>query len=487
MDVLSKIKSDGSTWVPYKGLTDTPGMENLKFDGYATIGKIGDIESRVAENIMKFLKTTTLNYKVDESKIDSYIDEFERAANEGRKLHQKQRDAVKMVLGNPVSILTGGPGTGKTTVLSAIAYCLRKVKPGIKIVYTAPTGKAAARISESTGENATTLHKKLHLGYEVASPEIYWNDCIFVDESSMIDLSLADNLFRACTPGCQIVLVGDPDQLPSVGIGTILRDLIRSEVIPCTMLTKTFRQDNSSVLFQNIQKVREGKSDFEEGSDFCNVVIDDNANINDIAKKVEEMYLDRVNKFGVENVCMLIPYRRLNKNVLTSEMLNMLVRDKVNPKAEGVEHSVPRGDMNYNRRFCVDDLVMQLQNRPECANGEVGKIITVDIAQGSIVVKYNDIEVMYKHEELEQIDLAYAMSVHKSQGSEYKSVIMVFMNHHKAMLNKNLVYTGITRAKKECLLIYQKEAMNAAVKVAADVNRFSMLDRKIQQLNYKYF
>ena len=226
------------------------------------------------------------------------------------KLHEHQVDGVIMVVNNNFSVLTGGPGTGKTTVLSAITYVLRKLNDKVKIVFTAPTGKAARRISESTGENASTLHKKLGIGYQETEGEPFYEDVLFIDESSMNDTSLTATLSKAMMNGRKIVFIGDVNQLPSVGNGAVLRDLIASNVVPVTMLTHTFRQDNSSCLYANICNVREGKPVFKDGKDFHPMLLDENCTEQEAMKTLQNIYAKEIEKYGKENVVVLLPYRK---------------------------------------------------------------------------------------------------------------------------------------------------------------------------------
>lgn len=466
MSVLEILESTGSVWIPDENFNED---SLLRYEGYVTTEAVGDAESRIAENIYR-LCHGYIDSVVEDETIDAFIREFEATKNEGRTLHENQANAVKMVLNSHLSVLTGGPGTGKTTVLSAIAFSLRKISPQVRIVYTAPTGKAARRISESTGENASTLHSKLGLGYE-NQPEPFFEDVLFIDESSMLDLQLADNLFASIQNGRKVVLVGDVDQLPSVGIGAVLRDIIKSGCVPVTRLTHTFRQDNSSTLFANIQNIREGNPNMVEGSDFHPVKIANSTSRNDVAKMLRECYLDAVEKHGIDNVVLLLPFRQSKKHI-SSDVLNPFIQTKVNKQPQGFAY----GDLF----FCVNDLVMQLENREECANGDVGKVVKV--SSEGIVVEYATATVFYQKQDMEQITLAYSMTIHKSQGSEYKHVIMCVLDEHEQMLNRNLIYTGVTRAKKECTVVYHESAYKKAIATIANDARFSMLAEKIRSL-----
>ena len=478
MTVLESLKSTGSVWLPddeFKDTVDLRAKNLLHYKGFTTLDKIGDMESQVAENILR-LKNLNKTWRINEEIIDAYIDEFEQNENNGRSLDYKQRAGVKMAVVNFISILTGGPGTGKTTVLSCMAYVLRKIDNDIRIVYTAPTGKAANRIKESTGENATTLHKKLGLGGKDVEPEEFWEDVLIIDEFSMTDLWLANALFKALPLGKKIVMVGDVNQLPSVGIGAVLRDMIASNVLPCTKLTKTFRQDDSSTLFTNIQNIRNGIVKLIKGNDFHYFKIPTDTPRNKIAQALLKTYLRCVKKYGVDNVCLLVPYRRNIGNTISSDYMSPIIQKVVNTHNGGCTYS--------NLLFKKDDLVMQLVNRAECANGDVGKVI--EASSNEITVLFTDTKVSYKGKDLEQLALAYSMTIHKAQGSEYMAVIMCILDSHKKMLNRNVLYTGITRAKKECYLFYQEDALETAITTIADEVRYSFLAAKMERLDIEY-
>lgn len=478
------LRATGSVWakrsdIANLNITNTDNL--VEFNDYVTTKEMARMENEVAKNIIKI--SSVKSSKVDPILINKLIDKFEAERNEGRKLHIHQRDAVHMVVNYQLSVLTGGPGTGKTTVLSCIAYVLRALKPDISICYVAPTGKAAQRITESTGENASTVHKKMGLnGNEDKLANPFVEDVLFCDESSMLDLFTAFRTFQAVTSHSKVVLVGDVNQLPSVGCGAILRDVIASKVIPTTMLTKTFRQDNSSVLFQNIELIKKGNPNLVEGSDFVLFNQDKKKPI-EIAKAITLDYVECVKKYGIDNVCLLIPYRQLSKRTcLTAVQMNDFIQPYVNKSLQRFGHK----DAPYVSRiehqtvFRVGDLVMQLKNREECCNGEIGKVI--EAKKEGILVEYADANVFYSEDDFDYLALAYSMTIHKSQGSEYKCVIMCMTDDHEAMLNRNLIYTGVTRAKKECRLYYTPTALKKACETIADSNRFSLLPNKLKAL-----
>jgi exodeoxyribonuclease V alpha subunit len=487
--VYRALSSTGSTWLTAEETKKlckecSVSIEQLKDyglavndEGMATVREVAMEEKAIAVNMMELL----VNHKppqTDEETIRQLVTKFEVEENNGYKLHYHQVDAVIMVVNNSLSILTGGPGTGKTTVLRAIAYVLRKLTAEkITIGYIAPTGKAAKRITESTGEKACTGHTKVGLGCGGQLKKVQ-ERVLFSDESSMADIYLASALSKCIEGDRRLVMVGDVDQLPSVGIGAVLRDMIRSLVIPTTMLTHTFRQDNSSVLFQNIQLVRNGQDNLVKGNDFEPVVLPNGDVSQDCVKRILDSFVKGVKEYGLEQTVVLLPYRR---NGVCSNLLNNEIQKIVNPKGKGMKHKDKDGNV---RIFRLNDPVMQLENRAEIVNGDVGKVVEVN--DMSLKVQYSDCTVLYHYRELDQLTLAYAMSIHKSQGSEYKYVIMALLDSHTAMLQRNLIYTGITRAKTKCTVFYQKKALKKAVTTIAEDSRTTQLTEMLITLHTEY-
>lgn len=494
LNVLNRcLLSTGSTWATKQQLIEfmkhTDGHisdiedgvrrgEIIQFKDYYSTKKFAEYEDKIAYHVMRIQYVNPAKQYPDYL-IKALVADFEEERNEGRKLHFHQVDAVIMVVNNNVSVLTGGPGTGKTTVLSAITYVLRRLQEDMKIIFTAPTGKAARRVTESTKEFACTLHKQFGLGYESKKANTFFEDVLFVDESSMNDIEISALLFEAVKDGRKVVYIGDIDQLPSVGPGAVLRDLIASGVVPVTMLTHTFRQDNSSVLYENICNIRNGIPKLVEGPDFHSILLPKGNQQKKAAEILCSEYKKAVEKYGAENVVALIPYR---KSGFCSNAINNILQKMLNHEQQGYRHT------NESERntvfFKKGDFVMQLENRDECANGDVGKVVSV--SSDGVKVEYVTATVMYEPQELEQLALAYAMTIHKSQGSEYAFVIMCLLDDHKEMLQRNLVYTGITRAKKECLLVYQKDAFETAVKTKAEASRLTMLAEKLKEIRAQY-
>lgn len=457
----------------------------IRKDGYVTTPYVYKVEREIARRVIELRDSIPRFPKVSYRKIDELIREYEIL--EGKRLNvdfhlaPEQAEGVHKAVGAQVFVLTGGPGTGKTCVLKCIQYVLKKIKPDAKICFTAPTGKAARRITESTGEPASTVQKKMKLTSETARPMPIFCDCIIVDEISMLDTLTADAFFMAIDKGAKVLLVGDVDQLPSVGYGSVLRDLIQSNQIVCEGLRAPQRQDAKSVLFQNITNLRNGQSELFQGDDFRFV----DANADNGKDKLLEEYFKAVDKWGVDNVCCLTPYRR--KGDSCANVVNDIIQARLNPpdKRDHITAWIYEDDDEDIKKssrqitFCVGDPVIQLVNREEIANGDVGKVLKI---YGDYMdVKYDgDIIVTYTKNEMSQLNLAYAMSVHKSQGSEYKCVVTSALPEHKQLLCRNMLYTAVTRAKKDCVLVCDKGTVEAGLKVQAGYERNTLLRELIE-------
>ena len=450
---------------------------------YYTTTRCAAAENNAAAHVTRILKEYN-GKRFSEAEIDAVLSKAREET--GITLHEQQREAVIAGVNNGFLVITGGPGTGKTCTLVTLCYCLRKLFFGIDIRFTAPTGKAARRITESTHQPSKTVQKELAITPENKKKKKFTGDVLIVDEVSMLDMETAVMVFEAIHNGQKIILVGDINQLPSVGPGSVLRDLLWANdrhlgVIPFVKLTKTFRQANDSNLFQNICLIRnEGNWKLKEAADFQIVNVN-----NDPTAQLLHLVKQEVDTYGVENVACLLPYRR--KGLLCSNRMNGLIQAMLNPIQKNAPYiRVLKNDDGVAREviFSIGDPVMQLENRRECANGDVGKVI--DIHNGLLYVKYVDGIVTYtKKSAAEELDLAYSMSINKSQGSEYTSVVMGITMDHQAMLKRNLVYTGITRAKKRCVLLQDEEAMKIAIATEDEFSRITFFAEKLQYLRLR--
>ena len=502
------LQSEGSLWVeeerlkliakkrkvdisPLDTLCDTGKLKRLRFDGvnYITLPQFHELETEASYNVMRILYNDSLG-KTPAKKIDELINGIEKKI--GITLHSEQRKAVHTMVNNGLCVITGGPGTGKTCTLNTAVQVIEDLYPGISIKFSAPTGKASGRITESVHRPARTTQRELKLTYTKKTPDYFTGDILVIDEVSMLDMETAGAVFKAIRNGQRLIMIGDTEQLPSVGTGAVLRDLLDSGVIPNTRLTKTFRQAEESALFCNILLAKKGdpnlKNDDEE------FVIQKALGGEETLKQIADCYLEEKEKVGLENICCLIPYRKAG--MICSNRLNNILQARINPKSLGKKYLDVRISQNNYISYIVGDPVMQLQNRDECANGDVGKVI--DVEGERLVVKFKDpmgeevIVKYWKSQLADELSLAYAMSINKSQGSEYKTVIMCMAKEHALLLTRNMLYTGITRAKKKVVYIHEPEATAMAMSntaMYANINhggRVTLFGEKLRFYKHKF-
>ncbi len=394
----------------------------------------------------------------------------------------KQKSAVVNAFSSRLSIITGGPGVGKTTVVGEIVKNARK--SGMKIYLAAPTGRAAKRMSESCHIPAQTIHRLLK--WDAAESSFSYNsdnplkcDILIVDEASMLDISLARHLFRAVALQTTVVLVGDRDQLPSVGPGNVLHDLIASGRIPVTNLDEIFRQAANSHIITNAHRVNAQQIPFltnppkDTLGDFYWIEQRDPERVNEIIiQMIAERIPERFSMNPYKDIQVLTP---MNNGVSGTANLNKMIQEKLNPG--GKSPQFPSGD----RIFRLNDKVMQRVNNYDKAvfNGDLGYIRQIDLPKKEFVVEYDDKKVKYQFNESDQIMPAYAITVHKSQGCEFPAVIVPVMTQHFVMLQKNLLYTAMTRAKKLLILIGTKKALQICTSNSKLVQRYSNLEIRI--------
>lgn len=392
-------------------------------------------------------------------------------------LHANQRNAIVTALSSSIAVITGGPGTGKTTVVKIMREIYEK-RMGKTMRFLAPTGRAAARMKESSGYDAFTIHKTLGITDTNLLDEEYRmidEDAVVCDEASMLDIFVARKLFDSIKSGHQIILLGDVNQLPSVGAGKVLSDLISSGNVPVAELTRVYRQSSFSRIFLNCQKIVKGNLSLEEGEDF--EVIESNG-FEDSAEKMIDVYLKEVEEFGIDEVCCLCPFRR--KTASGSISLNRLIQERVNPARPDLPELKHKGTV-----FREGDRVMNRRNTCDACNGDIGFISRISPSAHRLTVQFPQGTVDYYYDDLEFLELSYAMSIHKSQGSEFKCCITNLLPQHGIMLQMNLLNTAVSRAKTRFVLVGNREAITKAILTKDGINRVSALAPKIKYASNK--
>lgn len=391
-------------------------------------------------------------------------------------LSEAQSEAVEMCMEHPFSIITGGPGTGKTTVLKVILAVYGKMFQGKEILLAAPTGRAARKMADSTGyPNASTLHAALSLTSDAYEQDttVLSADFIIVDEASMLDMQLAYYLFEALASGTKVLFVGDVDQLPSVGAGNVLSELIGCGLVPITVLDTVFRQQNTSRIALNAHTMKNGETKLLYGDDFQFIEVGD---VVEAVQSIQKLYEEEVQKYGLEQVQVLSPFRV--KSDAGVKNLNQMLRELANPLINKTM------EISYgNTLFRYGDKVMQTKNTEIASNGDIGFITKVDKNGDDVLtVRFSDHrEKTYPMDVLNQLELAYATTIHKSQGSEYECVILPILSSFYVMLQRALIYTAITRAKKKVILVGQKKALFMAIHKNNSVKRYTLLGQRVQE------
>lgn len=454
-------------------------------------------ESYVAKKLVElshFKPESNVDYDAEISCIETY---------NGMEFADEQRRAIKEAMTNGVMVITGGPGTGKTTIINAIIALLKSEDMDVELA--APTGKAAKRMSIATGENAQTIHRLLGLSYldENSRKQNFEHDednpidadVIITDESSMIDLSLMSSLLRAIVPGTRLIIVGDADQLPSVGAGNVLRDIIASESIPVIRLKEIFRQARESSIVVNAHLINSGKMPIikKDSRDFFFMVSYNQERLIDtIISLVTTRLPAYLNCDGLKDIQILAPMR---KSPIGVNNLNNVLQAALNPPQSGKFEKV-----HGSRTFRMGDKVMQIKNNYNITwkivkggklidegigvyNGDEGIVSFIDNDNEYMEVIFDDERtVVYDFSQLDELELSYAVTIHKSQGSEYKAVIIPIHNGPPMLMTRNLIYTAVTRAKELVVLIGIPETLKKMIENDRDTGRYSALAERI-----KYF
>jgi exodeoxyribonuclease V alpha subunit len=394
-------------------------------------------------------------------------------------LAAKQVDAVKCALTDKVVVITGGPGTGKTTIINAILKIFARA--GVKFLLTAPTGRAAKRMSEATGHEAKTIHRLLEYsfqkgGFQKDDKTPLKCDLLVVDEASMIDTILMHHLLKAVRPGATLILVGDVNQLPSVGAGAVLQDIIASRAVPVMELNEIFRQARESLIIVNAHKINQGlmptlKASGHKLADFYFIEQEDPEKVLGI---ILDLVKDRIpSRFGfdpIDDIQVLTP---MHKGVVGAGNLNQELQQALTPGPD----SLTRG----GRNFRLHDKVMQIRNNyeKEVFNGDLGRILRIDPESQEMVIDFDGRKVPYDYADLDEVVLAYAISIHKSQGSEYPAVVIPILTQHYVLLQRNLIYTGVTRGRKLVVLVGTRKALAMGIKNDKTKRRYTFLRRRL--------
>ncbi|MEA2021877.1 MAG: ATP-dependent RecD-like DNA helicase [Candidatus Caldatribacteriota bacterium] len=392
----------------------------------------------------------------------------------------EQKEVINQVLLNRVLVLTGGPGTGKTTTTLGLIELFKELK--LSITLAAPTGRAAKKISETTGREAKTIHRLLK--YSPKNNKFLKNednpvrtDVIIIDEVSMIDVLLMNQLLKAIVPGTFVILIGDVNQLPSVGPGNILKDIIESKVIPVVRLTTIFRQESRSLIIVNAHRVNEGKYPVLKGEKERDFYFIEEESSHVAAQEIVNLCTSRLpSNYKIDPVVDIQVLTPMYKGEIGANNLNYQLREALNPTGKQVKYK--------NNIFRVNDKIMQIKNNydKEVFNGDIGVINKINLEDNTLKVNFYERKVSYDFAELNELVLAYAITVHKSQGSEYKIVIIPVSTQHYLLLQRNLLYTGITRAKDMVILIGTKKALWIAIKNNKTFHRNTLLQERLREM-----
>ena len=440
------------------------------------LSRLFQCETRAAEQLVTLSVTPASNRVPDPAKAIEWV--------QGRlkmQLAHKQQEALGCALRSKVMIITGGPGTGKTTIINAVLriYARRRTRA----LLAAPTGRAAKRMQEATGLPAMTIHRLLEFSFKAGGFQKNQDnplacDLLIIDEASMLDTVLAMHLFVAVPTHARVILVGDINQLPSVGPGNVLNDMIGSGILPVVTLNEIFRQARSSRIVVNAHRVNRGQipeaNPPGSDSDFYFIEQEDPRQVLEtILDLVQTRIPGHLDVDPFSDIQVLTP---MHKGVAGAENLNRELQKRLNPGAAGVA----RGDL----QFCVNDKVMQVKNNydKDVFNGDIGIITRIDAPAETLYIRFDEREVGYGFGDLGEIVLAYAVSVHKSQGSEYPVVVMPVLTQHYILLQRNLIYTAITRARKLVVLVGTRKALAIGINNNKIESRFSRLQQRLRQM-----
>jgi len=420
-----------------------------------------DAEERIARQLRRLAEAKEPEPAIDAEKAIPWVEE-----KTGRKLSPSQHDALRIALRSRAVVITGGPGVGKTTLVQSLLKILTAKK--LKCILAAPTGRAAQRLAEATGLEASTLHRLLEFqpargGFQRNASNPLEGDVVVVDEVSMVDVPLMSRLLDALPRKARLILVGDADQLPSVGPGLVLGDIIRSGMIPVVHLREIFRQAGDSRIISGAHAINRGEiPDIIEAPKDSDFVFVDREDAEECAATLVSLVRDRLPKHlgvdPIEGIQILSP---MHRGSLGIKELNLRLQAALNPRSEYRDEYQAFGNL-----FRIGDKVIQTSNNydKEVFNGDIGRIRSLDKEERQAVVRFGKREVIYEFGELDELELAYAITIHKSQGSEFPVVVIPLAMQQYLLLQRNLLYTGVTRGKRMVVLVGQKKALGMAVR-----------------------
>ncbi len=473
------LKAFGSITYDGKVITEDLNLELEEFvpnQKAVYLAQFHTSETGIANHFARLISSPKRIRKMDEDKAIQWVQ-----GKINLKLALKQIEAVKKAISDKVMVITGGPGTGKTTIINAVIQIYRAV--GARILLAAPTGRASKRMSEATRYPARTIHRMLEYSFQKGGFQRNHDhplevDVLILDEVSMVDAVLMYHLLKAVPAEATLILVGDVNQLPSVGPGSVLRDIIRSNVVPVVELKEIFRQAGESLIVVNAHKINNGvipklKPAKENLEDFYFIEQDDpDQALSVIMELVCERIPKRFNFHPINDVQVLSP---MHKGVVGVGNLNMKLQDAMNPS----NVQIAKGE----RVFRLKDKVMQTRNNyeKEVFNGDIGRITSMDQESQQVTITFDGIPVPYDFSELDEVALAYAISVHKSQGSEYEAVVIPILPQHYVLLQRNLIYTAVTRGKKLVVMVGSKEALAIGVRNDRIMRRYTYLAERLKR------
>ncbi len=435
------------------------------------LARLHEAEVNVARRIAELNAGRAMNKELIQRALDAAVRSSEL------ELSPEQKSALRCALASRVTVITGGPGTGKTTLLRSLLAALAEV--GLKPTLAAPTGRAARRLQEASGRDAKTIHRLLEYSPEsggfVRGKEFpLRTNYLIIDEASMMDVELASSLLSALMPNCSLLLVGDRDQLPSVGPGSVLKDVIASDFVPVVQLQEVYRQARRSLIVANAHRLNRGEfpdiSNDAEGDFFF---FERNA-AEDVLATIKQLVQQRlIGRFGISDPREIQVLTPMHRGPLGTHILNRELQTMLNPSGRELR----AGD----RVFREGDRVIQLRNNydKDVFNGSIGRIVAIDSDKARVSVAFEETRAEYDLSDLDELALAYAISVHKSQGSQYPAIVMPIHSSHYLMLRRNLLYTAITRAERVCVLVGTRSALQQAVRNQDERLRFSRLAARL--------